>query len=98
MTLQLKKNLKHKLNLDFLLLYQEPIIKGGGRIYKEKEKIQTTGYPLSFYGSLPFYVRQIACVVGVRKGMGKKLRRETTREGGGNACKEAIVFAIPPTN
>ena len=26
MTLQLKKNLKHKLNLDFLLLYQEPII------------------------------------------------------------------------
>ena len=45
----------------------------------------------------------IACVAGVRKGRGRELGRETTREGGGrreegNACKEAIVFAIPPTN
>ena len=39
MTLQLKKNLKHKLNLDFLLLYQEPIIKGGGGI-KDKSKFK----------------------------------------------------------
>ena len=39
MTLQLKKNLKHKLNLDFLLLYQEPIIKGGGGI-KDKRKFK----------------------------------------------------------
>ena len=82
MTLQLKKNLKHKLNLDFLLLYQEPIIKGGGG-GKGQDKIQTTGYPLSFYGSLPFCVRQIACVAGVRKGRERELRRKTTREGGG---------------
>ena len=53
----------------------------------------------------------------VRKGKGRELGRETTREGGGrreegggrreegggrreegNACKETIVFAIPPTN
>ena len=62
MTSQLQKNVKHKLNLDFLFLYQEQIIKGGvGE--KGQEKIQTTGYPLSFYGSLPFFVRQIACVV-----------------------------------
>ena len=45
----------------------------------------------------------IACVAGVRKGRGRELGRETTREGGGrreegNACKEAIVFAIPPTD
>ena len=38
MTLQLKKNLKHKLNLDFLSLYQEPI-KGGGGI-KDKKKFK----------------------------------------------------------
>ena len=43
----------------------------------------------------------LACVAGVRKGRGREFGRETTREGGGrggNACKEAIVFAIPPTN
>ena len=40
MTLQLKKNLKHKLNLDFLLLYQEPIIKGGGGGIKDKRKFK----------------------------------------------------------
>ena len=50
-------------------------------------------------------VFRIACVAGVRKGRGRgrELGRETTREGGGrgeegNACKETIVFAIPPTN
>ena len=49
-------------------------------------------------------------VAGVRKGRGRELGRETTRERGGrreegggrreegNACKEAIVFAIPSTN
>ena len=48
MTLQLKKNLKHKLNLDFLLLYQEPIIKGGGGI-KDKTtfKPQVTHFPFT---------------------------------------------------
>ena len=45
----------------------------------------------------------IACVAGVRKGRGRELGRDTTRERGGrreegNACKEAIVFAIPSTN
>ena len=42
----------------------------------------------------------IACVAGVRKGRGKELRRETARgrRDEGNSCKEAIVFAIPPTN
>ena len=45
----------------------------------------------------------ITCVAGVRKGRGRELGRETTRERGGrreegNACKEAIVFAIPFTN
>ena len=43
----------------------------------------------------------LACVAGVQKGRGRELGRETTREGGGrkgNACKEAIVFAIPPTD
>ena len=44
-----------------------------------------------------------ACVAGVRKGRGRELGRDTTRERGGrreegNACKEAIVFAIPSTN
>ena len=39
MTLQLKKNLKHKRNLDFPLLYQETIIKGGGGI-KDKRKFK----------------------------------------------------------
>ena len=58
MTSQLKKKLKHKLNLEFLFLYQEPITKGGGGISKGQEKIKTTGWPLSLYGSLPFYVRQ----------------------------------------
>ena len=42
MTLQLKKKLKHKLNLDFLSLYQEPIIKGGrgGGGIKDKKKFK----------------------------------------------------------
>ena len=52
----------------------------------------------------------ITCVAGVRKGRGRELGSETTRERGGrreeggrrreegNACKEAIVFAIPFTN
>ena len=43
----------------------------------------------------------LTCVAGVQKGRGKELWRQTTREGGGrkgNACKEAIVFAIPPTD
>ena len=45
----------------------------------------------------------IACVAGVRKGRGRELGRNTTRERGGrreegNACKEAIVFAIPSAN
>ena len=45
----------------------------------------------------------IACLAGVRKGRGRELERETTREGGGwreegNACKEAIVFALPSTD
>ena len=45
----------------------------------------------------------IACVAGVRKGRGRELGRDTTRERGGrreegNACKEAIVFAIPSAN
>ena len=45
----------------------------------------------------------IACVAGVRKGRGRELGRDTTRERGGrreegNACKDAIVFAIPSTN
>ena len=41
----------------------------------------------------------LACVAGVQKGRGRELGRETMREGGGRkgkACKEAIVFAIPP--
>ena len=45
----------------------------------------------------------IACVAGVRKGRGRELGCDTTRERGGrrkegNACKEAIVFAIPSAN
>ena len=43
----------------------------------------------------------LVCVAGVQKGRGRELGRETMREGGGrkgNACKEAIVFAIPPTD
>ena len=45
----------------------------------------------------------IACVAGVRKGRGRELGRDTTRERGGrreegNVCKDAIVFAIPSTN
>ena len=48
MTLPLKKNLKHKLNLDFLLLYQEPIIKGGGGVKdKTKFKPQVTHFPFT---------------------------------------------------
>ena len=50
MTLQLKKNLKHKLNLDFLLLYQEPIIKGGGGGIKDKRKFKPQVAALSFTG------------------------------------------------
>ena len=43
----------------------------------------------------------LACVAGVQKGRGRELGRQTTRWGGGrkgNACKEAIVFAIPTTD
>ena len=43
----------------------------------------------------------LVCVAGVQKGRGRELGRETTREGGGRkekACKDAIVFAIPPTD
>ena len=80
MTLQLKKNLKDKLNLDFLLLYQEPIIKGGGGI-KDKRKFKPQVTALFLYGSLPFYAIQIACVSGVRKGKGREE---------GNVCKEVI--------
>ena len=43
----------------------------------------------------------LACVAGVRKGRGRESGRKTTREGGGRsgtACKEAIVFDIPPIN
>ena len=48
MTLQLKKNLKHKLNLDFLSLYQEPIIKRGAGIKdKKKFKPQVTHFPFT---------------------------------------------------
>ena len=58
--------------------------------------------------SVPFIVSWLACVAGVRKGRGRELRREGKgirardhargRREEGNACKEAIVFAIPPTN
>ena len=47
MTLQLKKNLKHKLNLDFLSLYQEPIKGGGGIKDKKKFKPQVTHFPFT---------------------------------------------------
>ena len=42
----------------------------------------------------------IACVACVRKGRGRELGRETARgrKEEGNACKKAIVFAIPPTD
>ena len=43
----------------------------------------------------------LACVAGVRKGKGKGIRARDHARGRreeGNACKEAIVFAIPPTN
>ena len=48
MTSQLQKNVKHKLNLDFLFLYQEQIIKGGGgRKDKKKFKLQVTHFPFT---------------------------------------------------
>ena len=50
----------------------------------------------------------LACVAGIRKGRGRELGLEGKgirardlargRREEENACKEAIVFAIPPTN
>ena len=38
---------------------------------------------------------QLACVAGVRKGRGRELGRETTREGGGERLQGSHCFRHP---
>ena len=64
------------------------------------QRPQTTEAATKYYN---YIVKEsVACVAGVRKGRGRELGRESTRERGGRrgtpARKPFSVFAIPPTN
>ena len=66
--------MKRKLNLDFLFLYQEPIIKGGGGIKdKKKFKPQVTHFPFTGFAFL--CETDSLRGAGVLKGRGRELRR-----------------------
>ncbi len=59
-------------------------------------------------GQITFFIQNIACVAGVRRGGRREVRARSASEGErearsfgfgkGNACLGAIVFFIPPPN